>query len=39
MEKGEPLSIMLIEDDPAHAEITIRNFRRNRIQNNIIHRA
>ncbi len=37
MEQGEPLIILFIEDDPAHAEITIRNFNKNRISNRIIH--
>lgn len=35
--EGEPLVILFIEDDPAHAEITMRNFRKNRISNRIIH--
>lgn len=29
--------ILFIEDDPAHAEITIRNFKKNRIGNHVIH--
>ncbi len=37
MDKGEPITILFIEDDPAHAEITIRNFKKNRIGNNIVH--
>jgi CheY-like chemotaxis protein len=37
MEKGEPLIILFIEDDPAHAEITMRNFKKNRISNRLIH--
>lgn len=37
MEEGEPLIILFIEDDPAHAEITMRNFKKNRISNRIIH--
>lgn len=37
MDKGEPIDILFIEDDPAHAEITIRNFKKNRIGNKIIH--
>lgn len=37
MEKGEPVNILFIEDDPAHAEITMRNFRKNRIGNNLTH--
>lgn len=35
--KGEPLVILFIEDDPAHAEITMRNFKKNRISNKVIH--
>jgi CheY-like chemotaxis protein len=37
MEPGEPITILFIEDDPAHAEITMRNFRKSRIGNNFIH--
>lgn len=37
MEKGEPVNILFIEDDPAHAEITMRNFKKNRIGNNLTH--
>lgn len=37
MDIGEPINILFIEDDPAHAEIAMRNFRKNRIGNNIIH--
>lgn len=37
MEKGEPVTILFIEDDPAHAEITMRNFKKSRISNQIIH--
>jgi CheY-like chemotaxis protein len=37
MESGEPLVILFIEDDPAHAEITIRNFKKYRISNKLIH--
>lgn len=36
-DRGEPITILFIEDDPAHAEITIRNFKKNRIWNNVIH--
>lgn len=39
MEKGEPVLILLIEDDPAHAEIAIRNFRKSRLGNKVIHLA
>ena len=35
--QGEPLIILFIEDDPAHAEITMRNFKKNRISNKVIH--
>jgi DNA-binding response OmpR family regulator len=34
---AEPLIILFIEDDPAHAEITMRNFKKNRITNKVIH--
>jgi len=34
---GEPLIILYIEDDPAHAEISKRNFNKSRIVNKIIH--
>lgn len=37
MKEGEPLIILFIEDDPAHAEIAMRNFKKNRITNKIIH--
>jgi CheY-like chemotaxis protein len=37
MNEGEPLIILFIEDDPAHAEITMRNFKKNRISNKVIH--
>jgi CheY-like chemotaxis protein len=37
MTNGAPLNILFIEDDPAHAEITMRNFKKNRIANNVIH--
>lgn len=32
-----PVNILFIEDDPAHAEITLRNFKKNRILNKITH--
>ena len=35
--KGEPLTILLVEDEPAHAEIVIRNFADFRLANRIIH--
>lgn len=37
MEEGQALNILFIEDDPAHAEITLRNFKKNRITNNVVH--
>lgn len=37
MNEGQPLIILFIEDDPAHAEITLRNFKKNRISNRVIH--
>lgn len=35
--KGEPLIILLVEDNPAHAKIIIRNLRNHRIANTIRH--
>ncbi|MEI6214992.1 MAG: response regulator [Desulfuromonadales bacterium] len=35
--KGEPIVIMLVEDDPAHAEIVKRNFETSRMVNRMIH--
>lgn len=35
--QGEPITILLVEDDPAHAEIVRRNFERSRIANRLIH--
>jgi CheY-like chemotaxis protein len=35
--EGNPLIILFIEDDPAHAEIALRNFKKNRISNPITH--
>jgi CheY-like chemotaxis protein len=37
MEEGQALNILFIEDDPAHAEITLRNFKKNRISNHVVH--
>ena len=37
METGEPLIILFIEDDPAHADIALRIFKKNRMMNRIIH--
>lgn len=34
---GEPITILLVEDDPAHAEIVRRNFEDFRIANRLIH--
>lgn len=34
---GEPITILLVEDDPAHAEIVRRNFEKSRIANHLIH--
>ena len=35
--KGEPITILLVEDDPAHAEIVRRNFESFRIANRLMH--
>jgi CheY-like chemotaxis protein len=35
--QGEPITILLVEDDPAHAEIVRRNFESSRIANRLIH--
>ena len=35
--KGEPLVILLVEDDEAHAEIVRRNFERCRMVNRLMH--
>jgi len=37
MMKGEPLVILLVEDDPAHAEIVRRNFAGFRMANRLVH--
>jgi CheY-like chemotaxis protein len=37
MAKGEPIVILLVEDDPAHAEIVRRNLETFRVANRIIH--
>ena len=34
---GEPLRILLVEDNPAHAELVIRNLRQHRVANVIQH--
>jgi CheY-like chemotaxis protein len=35
--KGEPMMILLVEDDPAHAEIAKRNLRKSGLANDIMH--
>lgn len=35
--KGEPVVILLVEDDPAHAEIVRRNFEDFRMANRLVH--
>ena len=35
--KGEPIAILLVEDDPAHAEIVRRNFKGCRMANRLMH--
>lgn len=35
--RGEPIVILLVEDDPAHAEIVRRNFEDSRIANRLVH--
>jgi CheY-like chemotaxis protein len=35
--KGEPIVILFVEDDPAHAEIVRRNFENFRVANRLIH--
>jgi CheY-like chemotaxis protein len=35
--KGKPIIILLVEDDPAHAEIVVRNFKDFNLANLIIH--
>jgi CheY-like chemotaxis protein len=37
MGNGEPLVILLVEDDPAHAEIVRRNLGEFRVANRIVH--
>lgn len=34
---GDPLVVLFVEDDPAHAEIAMRNFAHSRLANRIIH--
>ena len=35
--KGEPLTILLVEDNPAHAELVMRSFESQRVANKIFH--
>jgi len=35
--KGEPINILLVEDDDAHAEIVRRNFKECRLANQVFH--
>jgi CheY-like chemotaxis protein len=37
MLNGDPVTILLVEDDPAHAEIVKRNMTASRIANRILH--
>jgi len=34
---GEPITILLVEDEPAHAEIVRRNFEELRLANRLVH--
>ena len=34
---GEPFTILLVEDNPAHAELVLRSFEDHRVANTIIH--
>lgn len=34
---GKPLTILLVEDNPAHAELVIRSLQKHRVANRIIH--
>ncbi|MBN1937381.1 MAG: response regulator [Anaerolineae bacterium] len=35
--RGDPLTILLVEDNPAHAEMVIRSFNDHRVANKICH--
>ena len=35
--RGEPFTILLVEDNPAHAELVLRSFEDHRVANRIIH--
>lgn len=35
--RGEPINVLLVEDDPAHAEIVKRNFETFHIANRLLH--
>jgi CheY-like chemotaxis protein len=37
MAKGNPIHILLVEDDPAHAEIVLRNLADARVANRVVH--
>ncbi len=37
MVNGDPITILLVEDDPAHAEIVVRNLEDFRVANRIFH--
>lgn len=35
--QGEPLTILLVEDNPDHAELVMRNMKNSQVANNIVH--
>lgn len=37
MTHKKPVDILFIEDDPAHAELTLRSFKRNKLDKHIVH--